>query len=297
MRWSPKPSEKTMRYLAATIVLIAGLAVATTTSDRAAATPLTRPVHAKRAVSRTFVVTASDFAYRDLPVHARAGWVTLRMANAGHELHMFATAAVPHGYTAASLEAAILKGHAPDGVTEFGGPNAVAPGDTTSVSMFLPAGEYVVGCFVPSRDGTLHFMKGMMGSFDVVAAADTGAPPRSDERIMLSTYGIAMPGAAPKPGMRTFVVRNTAKETHDVVILKVLPGHTIAQALTWFAKLPPGAPAAVPVGGTTGIHTGDQVLVPAVLTPGQYVLVCWMTTNHKYHFNMGMQHAFIVPAT
>jgi len=102
-----------MRYRSAKIVLIAGLATAATTADPAAATPVTRPVHAKRAVSRTFVVTASDFAYRDLPVHAPAGWVTVRMANAGHELHMFATAAVPHGYTAASLEAAILKGHVP----------------------------------------------------------------------------------------------------------------------------------------------------------------------------------------
>jgi hypothetical protein len=58
--------------------------------------------------------------------------------------------------------------------------------------------------------------------------------------------------------------------------------------------LPPGAPAAVPVGGTTGIHTGDQVFVPAHLTPGQYVLVCWMSTNNKYHFDLGMQHAFTV---
>lgn len=286
-----------MRYRATAIVLIAGLATATTTAARAAATVLTQSVHAKHAVRRTFIVTANDFAYRGLPVHAPAGWLTLRMANTGRELHMFATASVPHGYTAASFEAAILKGNVPGGLTEFGGPNAVAPGDTTSVSMFLPAGEYVVGCFVQSPDGKRHFDKGMMGSFDVVAVADTGAPPRSDERITLSTYGIAMPGASPQPGMRTFLVRNTAKETHDLVILKVLPGHSIAQALTWFTKLPSGAPAAVPVGGTTGIHTGEQVLVPADLTPGQYVLVCWMTTNHKYHFDLGMQHAFIVPAT
>jgi hypothetical protein len=286
-----------MRYHPATIVLIAGLATASTSADRAAAPPLARPVHATRSVSRTFIVTANDFAYRALPVHAPAGWLTFRMANAGRELHMFATASVPRGYTAASFEALLLKGHVPGGVTEFGGPNAVAPGDTTSVSMFLPAGEYLVSCFVQSPDGTLHLMKGMIGSFDVVAAADSGAPPPSDKRIMLSTYGIAMPGAPPKPGMRTFLVQNIAKETHDLVILKVLPGHTIAQALTWFAKLPSGAPAAVPVGGTTGIHTGDQVLVPANLTPGQYVLVCWMSTNHKYHFELGMQHAFSVAAT
>lgn len=245
-------------------------------------------------MNRTFIVTASDFAYRGLPVHAPAGWLTLRMTNTGRELHMFATAAVPRGYTAASFESALLKGQLPGHVTEFGGPNAVAPGDTTSVTMFLPAGEYVVACFARSPDGRLHIMKGMVGSFDVVAAADTGAPPASDEHVVLSTYGIAMGGALPKAGMQTFLVRNAAKETHDLVILKVLPGHTVAQALRWFAKLPPSAPAAVPVGGTTGIHTGDQVFVPAHLTPGQYVLVCWMSTNNRYHFELGMQHAFEV---
>jgi hypothetical protein len=286
-----------MWYHPFTIVLVAGLASATTTADRAAASPRARPAHATRVVSRTFIVTANDFAYRALPVHAPAGWLTIRMANAGRELHMFATMRIPDGFTAATFEKALLGHHVPGGVTEFGGPNAVAPGDTTSVSMFLPAGEYVVSCFVTSPDGTQHFMKGMMGSFDVVAAADTGAPPRSDARIMLSTYKIAMPGASPKPGRRTFLVRNTAKETHDLVILKVLPGHTVAQALAWFAKPPAGAPAALPVGGTTGIHRGDQVLVPVTLTPGQYVLLCWMTTDHRYHFDMGMQHAFVVPAS
>lgn len=296
-----------MRYLSATLGLVAAVAgVASTADHAAAALAASRPAHtvhtahvartAHHAVNRTFIVTASDFAYRGLPVHAPAGWLAFRMANTGRELHMFATAAVPHGYTAARLEAALLKGQLPHGITEFGGPNAVAPGDTTTVSMFLPPGEYMVACFVRSPDGKLHFMKGMTGSFDVVAAADPGTPPPSDKRIVLSTYGIAMPGALPKPGMQTFLVRNTAKETHDFVILRVLPGHTVAQALVWFATLPPGEPAAVPVGGTTGIHTGDQVFVPAWLQPGQYVLVCWMTTNHKYHFEMGMQHAFTVPS-
>lgn len=289
-----------MRYLSATLVLVAALATVAATTDHAAAAPAGMPpVHAKRVVNRTVIVTAHDFAYTGLPVHAPAGWLTFRMANAGHELHMFATAAVPRGYTASSLEAALLRDRLPKDLDlkEWGGPNAVAPGDTTTVSMFLPAGAYVVACFVESPDGKLHFMKGMIGSFDVVAAADTGTPPPSDERVILLTYRIAMAGASPRPGMHTFLVRNTAKETHDFVILKVLPGHTVAQALTWFAKLPPGAPAAVPVGGTTGIHTGDQVLVPARLTPGQYVLVCWMQTKGKYHFNLGMQHAFTVPAT
>jgi hypothetical protein len=291
-----------MRYLSATFVLIGALStIAATTNHASAASVATRAprvARVPRVASRTVTITAHDFAYTGLPVHAPAGWLTFRMINAGRELHMFATASVPSGYTASTLEAALLGGKGPKNlrITEWGGPNAVAPGDTTSVTMFLPAGSYVVGCFVTSPDGKTHFAKGMMGSFDVVAASDSGAAPASDASIVLSTYNITMPGAPAtlKPGARTFLVRNSAKEAHDVVVLRVLPGHTVAQALSWFAKLPPGAPAAVPVGGTTGIHTGEQVLVPARLQPGQYVLVCWMTTNGKFHFDLGMQHAFTV---
>ena len=288
-----------MQLLGVTLMLVAGLATAGSTAEQATAGPTkSRSARPRPAANRTFIFTAHDFAYTGLPARLPAGWVTLRMVNAGRELHMFATSSVPRGYTTRSLETGLLRNTLPDSLRleEWGGPNAVAPGDTATVSLFLRPGSYVVGCFVPSADGKLHIDKGMIASFEVAAAADTGAPPPSDGRIMLRTYGIALVGGPPKPGMRTFLVRNTAKETHDVAILKVLPGRTVSQALAWFRNPGVGVPAAVSVGGTTGIHTDDRVFVRAHLTPGRYVLVCWMSTKDKYHFDLGMQQAFTVPA-
>lgn len=283
-----------MRTIAA-IPLIAGIAIATGSLPPSAAPLSSKPI--VPTVNRTLVLTAHDFAFSGLPTRVSAGWVTIRMINAGKELHMFASVSVPAGTTADGLLDSLMHGRALKGLTEWGGPNAVAPGDTTSVTLFLPAGKYAVGCFVVSSDGKTHFMKGMMNTFEAVASTDKGTPPVSDRNVQLSTYGIAMDGGALAKGSHVIAVRNTAKETHDLVILKVLPGHTVEQALEWFGNPPVGTPTAEPIGGTTGLHTNELAYVRARFTPGTYILVCWMQTNKKPHFMLGMKKVIVVSAT
>jgi len=278
-----------MRSVGAVIPLMAGI-VMVPSAMRHSTVPAPSATH-------TLVVTANDYAFTGMTARVSAGWVTIRMVNVGKELHMFASASVPHGMTTAGMLDSIMKNRIPKNFTEWGGPNAVAPGDTNTVTLFLPAGSYIVGCFVKSADGKTHFMKGMMGSFEVVAARDAGVAPVSDRTVLLSTYQIAMDGGPLSKGSHVFMVRNTVKQRHDFVILKVLPGHTVAQALNWFANPPVGAPAAEPIGGTTGLHLDEQGYVRARFTPGTYVLVCWMQTGNKLHFQRGMEKVLTVPAT
>jgi hypothetical protein len=285
-----------MRSVGAVIPLMAGLAMATGTMHRPTV-PTPPKAMSAPAANRTLTVTANDYAFTGMTARVSAGWVTIRMVNAGKELHMFASASVPRGMTVSGTLDSILKEHAPKDFTEWGGPNAVAPGDTSTITLFLTAGSYVVGCFVTSQDGKTHFMKGMMGSFEVVAARDTGVAPVSDRNILLATYHIAMDGGTLSKGAHVFMVRNTVEQPHDMVILKVLPGHTVAQALKWFGNPPVGAPAAEPIGGTTALHLNERAYVNARFTPGTYVLVCWMQTDNKTHFQLGMQKVITVPAT
>jgi len=219
------------------------------------------------------------------------------MVNAGSELHMFATASVPRGYTAATLLDSLLHKRGPATLHEWGGPNAVAPGKTGSVTLFLAPGQYIAGCFVVSADGKTHFAKGMMGAFTVVPSRDTGLAPTSTRLAALSTYHIALSGPPIGRGVQTLRVRNDAAAGHDFVILRVLPGHSVADALRWFSNVGTARPAAVPVVGTTALHKGEQVFVTANFTPGTYVAVCWMQTNGKFHYDLGMKHVFTVPAT
>jgi hypothetical protein len=285
-----------MRSVGALIALIAGITMASVNTHYPTVPAPSSAVSAP-SLNHTLLLTANDYAFTGMTTRVSAGWVTIRMVNAGKELHMFASMNVPHGMTTARLLDSLMKDRTPKNLTEWGGPNAVAPGDTGTVTLFLPAGSYAIGCFVVSPDGKTHFMKGMMGSFEVVAAKDAGTPPVSDRNVLLSTYHIAMDGGQLTKGSHVFLVRNTAKERHDFVILKVLPGHTVAQALAWFGNPPVGSPAAVPIGGTTGLHLNEQAYVQARFTPGTYVLVCWMKTDNKLHFQLGMTKVVTVPAT
>jgi hypothetical protein len=284
-----------MRSIGAVVPLIAGIAMATVNMHHASVpvTAVTPP-----AVNRTLLVTANDFSFTVKTPQVSAGWVTIKMANAGKELHMIAVANVPAGITTTGMLDSLMKGPLPKKSVEWGGPNATAAGDSTAVTMFLPAGTYVMGCFVVSPDGKVHLMKGMMGSFQVVAARDSGAAPVADRRVLLSNYKIEMDGGPLKKGPHVFLVQNIAKETHDLVILKVLPGHTVEQTLAWFGNPPVGTPAAVPVGGTTGLNLNGKAYVQANFTPGTYVLVCWMSTaTGKEHLKLGMKKVLTVSAT
>jgi hypothetical protein len=285
-----------MRSVGALIPLIAGITMASVNTYHSTV-PGPSPAVSAPSVNHTLTVTANDFAYTGMTPRVSAGWVTIRMINAGKQLHMFASAGVPRGMTSAGVLDSIMHDRVPKDFTEWGGPNAVAPGDTGTVTLFLPAGSYVVGCFVVSTDGKTHFTKGMMGSFEVVAGKDTGTAPVSDRSILLSTYHIAMDGGTLTKGPHVFMVRNTVKQRHDFVLLRVLPGHTVAQALKWIGNPSVGAPAAEPIGGTTALHLNERGYVQARFTPGTYVLVCIMETDKKLHFQMGMQKVVTVPAT
>ena len=255
----------------------------------------TPPGHA---VPASFVVTATDYAYSGVPAEVAAGWVTIRMVNNGHELHMLATMNVPHGFTAATLIDSLLHNrHIPDDMREWGGPNAVAPGDTGSVTMYLPPGQYMLGCFVQSADKKTHFSKGMIGVLHVTATSAKVAPPSSTHLVTLSSYAIGTSGPRLRAGVDTLRISNVAKERHDLVALKVAPGHSVADVLAWFTDPPTGATAATAVAGTTALHPGEDAYITGNFTPGTYVLACWMYKDGKPHAQIGMNHVFTVVAS
>jgi hypothetical protein len=120
-----------MRYLSATIVLVVAVAGVASPMDQASVAPVApRPLHARRVVNRTFTLTASDFAYRGLPVHAPAGWLTFRLVNTGRETHMLAVARVPAGSTTADFVDSLVRVHIAPNTTFWSGVDVVSPGDT-----------------------------------------------------------------------------------------------------------------------------------------------------------------------
>lgn len=90
--------------------------------------------------------------------------IAFELTNTGTEPHEMAIAQLPEGGT---IEQA-FSGEIPFEEINFVGVGFADPGQTGYLATTgLEAGSYTIVCFIPSPDGTPHFVKGMVGEFDV----------------------------------------------------------------------------------------------------------------------------------
>jgi hypothetical protein len=251
--------------------------------------------------ARTVLITAHDYAFTGVPTRIRAGWLTFRLVNAGSEVHMLGIARVPYGHSARAVLEAIARARMEPETTDWGGPNAVSPGDTATVTLFFPAGEYAIACSVESADGKMHALRGMMALMTVTGTPDSSstaahASPPADANVTLTDYHVAVRGAL-TAGDRTVHVQNGASQGHDLEILEILAGHSAADAMRWFEHPARETPAARAIGGVVAIHPGQEAVVSATFRPGNYLFLCWVPDSAgRPHFRRGMHQAITVAA-
>ena len=251
--------------------------------------------------ARTILITAHDYAFTGVPARIHAGWLTFRLVNAGSEVHMLGIARVPYGHSARAVLVAIARDRAEPETTDGGGPNAVSPGDTATVTLFFPAGEYAITCSVESADGKMHALRGMMALMTVTGTPDSSstaaqAPPPADASVTLTDYHVGVRGTL-SAGDRTVHVQNEASRGHDLEILEILPGHSAADAMRWFEHPARETPAARAIGGVVAIHPGQEAVVSATFRPGNYLFLCWVPDSAgRPHFRRGMHQAITVAA-
>ena len=241
-------------------------------------------------------VVANDFGY-DMADQIPAGVTTLRMVNAGSEPHHAVIARIEAGRTVEELvEEYQAENYFPDFVAYVGGPGDTAPGDTAHVTLALEPGHYVLVCFIPSPDGAPHLMKGMTRLVEVVASDDqTASEPTPDVTVQLADYAFGFSGPVPS-GDVTFRVENSGPQVHDMVILELEPGKTVADFLGWLEAGAQGAPAGRIVSAITGMNAGRHVSFTAHLEPGDYTAICWVPDagDLRPHFMHGMTQEFTV---
>lgn len=101
-----------------------------------------------------------------------------------------------------------------------------------------------------------------------------------------------------EPGLVNLQVVNTGKESHQMQLVRLEGGHTAAD----FAAAAKASPRRLPdwsrlVGGPNGIVAGERTSTLQRLTPGDYVLVCWMpAADGTPHFTLGMTKSITVTA-
>jgi uncharacterized cupredoxin-like copper-binding protein len=272
---------------------IAAQAVDATPPDttRSAAARTTKP--RKPAVVE---VVARDYAFT-VPASIPAGLVTFRLRNEGKELHHFWIVRLTGGKTFQDFTTYMRTHgeHPAPWAVNVGGPQPPAPGGTSNATLLLTPGNYAVFCLIPGPDGKPHMAKGMAQPLTVTAVATTSAPPGTAKPTMKADIDLGLVDydfRFSKPltaGEHTLHVHNDATQAHELVIVKLAPGKTLAEALGWAQKMA-GEPPFAMVGGITGLDHGQEAFMQAKFTPGDYALICFVpdAKDGKPHSVHGM---------
>ncbi len=271
---------------AAAVVLTVVACSPTTSHQPAAAARAAAPAPTTPTLVR---VVAHDFAF-DSAHTAPAGLLAIRLVNHGHAIHMLGIARLDSGKTLSDLVRALQAKGLPPWMSELGGPGPVSPGDSVTTYAVLEPGLYSMICWWADSTGKPHVADGMMSTL-TVTGTDAGAPvpPRPDVYVRESDYRIDMPDTL-AAGRHIFRVDNDGPHDHDLAILRMLPGRTVAQIESWLLKPRMSDAPVQALGGTVGQVRWGHTEFATDLAPGHYLFLCLMhdSTSPKPHFERGM---------
>ena len=240
-------------------------------------------------------VTATDYRLV-LPDTLNAGATTFRVVNRGRELHHVLFVRLSGGHTAADLAEAMKAEAPPPRWAEFdGGPNGVSPGDTSlATTVALRAGHYAALCMIPGPDGVPHVARGMISDLVVRPAAYpvAAAMPANDATITLFDYGYKSSAPITR-ATREVVVRNDGAQPHELELVRLPPGKTMADLAAWAQKMDSPPPAEF-IGGVSPLGPGERNDLALSLEPGHYAMLCFLPDAHDHatHIAHGMVHEF-----
>lgn len=208
------------------------------------------------AESHTVDITGVDFRFRiDTHGGAEAGLVQIRFHNRGHEDHQAQLFRLNDGVTPAKFTADLAAGTAAlfaDSVPT-GGAAIVRPRDDQPVWDALQAGTYAVVCFVPDVDGVPHFVKGMVGFFELHEWVNPEElaelrPQHRVQRQVIKAHDLTY--TMPKVLLRNRIYKfedTDSADVHELNLARLKPGKTVADAKAYFAKFAlPGNPGPAP---------------------------------------------------
>jgi len=250
--------------------------------------------HAGHAMPNVVTVVANDFAF-EAPTQIPAGLTRFVLKGQGKEIHHATIAKLAEGKTVADLRAAFkTPGPPPSWVTFIGGPNVPEPGAEANATVELTPGDYALICFVDTPDKVPHFAKGMVHGFTVTPSTANAMAPAADVNLALVDYAFTFD----KPltaGRHTIKVTNPAAQDHEIQLVQLAPGKTLADLQQWIQKMA-GSPPGRAVGGIASMKPGTTNYFDVELTPGEYVALCFVpdSKDGKTHVEHGMTRQFTV---
>jgi hypothetical protein len=282
---------------------VLGLAAAVA-SVSVIATPATASADMWRhheAESHSVDITAVDFHFV-ISTHGgvEAGLVNVRFHNRDHDDHNAQLFRLNDGVAPAKFKTDLISG-GPGAfladVVPDGGAAVTRGRDHQPVWDALQGGTYAVVCFVSGPDGVPHFVKGMIGFFDVHGRVNPERlarlhPNREVEEEVIKAHDLTytMPKKLSKNAIYRF--ENTdAMDIHEINLGRLKPGKTVADAKAYFIRLAhfgnPGPPPFTSEGGHGGVlPNGGHGFFRVDDDPGHYVAFCLVPDDKT-----GVSHA------
>lgn len=244
-------------------------------------------------VANVVTITATDYKF-DAPDQIPAGLTRFNLTDNGKEHHHATLIKLDSGKTfndfMAGMKSMKPGTHPPGWVIPAGGPNAVAPGSTSSLTTVIEPGNYAIVCFIPDAKGVPHVAHGMVKALTVTANANAvTTPPAADITVTLRDYqfDFSTPLTA---GRHTLKIETAPGQPHEFTFFQLTPGKTAADIQKYVEGGMQGPPPAVPIGGVAGLAAGIPSYYEVDLKPGDYAIVCFLedAKDGKPHFMHGM---------
>ncbi len=179
-------------------------------------TPPTEPEANTNSIPE-ITIDAADFSYA-APETINGGWVRVKLTNSGKEPHHIEFLRLNDDVTFEGFQEAMKNGPGSEMTVSklMGGVGAIAPNGSAQVVLNLPAGNYVLICFVPSpSDNVPHLAKGMIKTLTVQeSTASAAKEPTADLTITMKDFLFDLPEVLPA-GPRTIKVVNNGPEPHE----------------------------------------------------------------------------------
>ena len=244
-------------------------------------------------VPNVVTVTATDYKF-DAPDSIPAGLTKFNMNDAGKEIHHVSLVQLDSGKTFEDLMNGLKNmkpGTPPPGwMIPAGGPNAAAPGATSSLTTVLEPGNYALLCFIPDAKGVPHIAHGMSRALTVTPnPSAVTTEPNADITVTLKDYQFDF-SAPLTAGKHTIKIVAAPGQPHEYTFFQLMPGKTAADIPKYIEGGMQGPPPAMPLGGVAAVAPGKASYYEVDLKPGDYAIVCFIedAKDGKPHFVHGM---------
>jgi hypothetical protein len=211
-------------------------------------------------------VKGTEYAFL-MPDNVEGGVVTMRVSNAGRELHEYAIGRLKKGKTLADVRRELESGQEPRSAENVAGVPGLSPGKAITITRRLRPGNYFFLCAVPSPEGVPHHELGMLKGFEVVGSSGAEQP-QPDATVTAGDKAMEVP--ALRAGRQTLELRNAASEPREFELLELKPGSTSKDVAAFFERGRPDLKAspATFLGAIQTIPPGEAVLLQLSLKAG-----------------------------